>query len=76
MTEYNKRNRSFAAEWDQQDGILIAWPNMGTDWARLIDEVTACYVEITRAILQDEDERVVIITNDPTEVRSALGPDE
>ena len=70
----SKRNRCFAAEWDQQDGILISWPNMGTDWARMIDEVTACYVEITRAILNDEDERVIIVANDPEEVRSALGP--
>ena len=69
----DKRNRSFAAEWDQQDGILIAWPNPGTDWARMIDEVTACYVELTHAILKDEDERVVIVANDPTEVRDALG---
>lgn len=70
-----KRNRCFAAEWDQQDGILLAWPNMGTDWAPMIDEVTACYVEITRAILEDEDERVVIVANDLEEVRQALGPD-
>ena len=75
MYQDNKRDRSFAAEWDKQDGILIAWPNMGTDWADMIDEVTACYVEITRAILEDEDERVLIVANDETEVRSALGPD-
>ena len=71
----SKRNRAFAAEWDCQDGILIAWPNMGTDWAQMIDEITACYVEITRAILEDEDERVLIVANDPDEVRTALGPD-
>ncbi len=75
MYQDNKRDRSFAAEWDKQDGILIAWPNMGTDWADMIDEVTACYMEITRAILEDEDERVLIVANDETEVRSALGPD-
>ncbi|MBQ1746092.1 MAG: agmatine deiminase family protein, partial [Muribaculaceae bacterium] len=71
----SKRNRAFAAEWDCQDGILIAWPNMGTDWAQMIDEITACYVEITRAILEDEDERVLIVANDPDEVRTALGSD-
>ena len=68
----SKRNLCFAAEWDQQDGILIAWPNCGTDWAPMIDEVTACYTEIARAILQD-DERLVIVANDPEEVRQALG---
>ena len=70
----SKRNRSFAAEWDCQDGILIAWPNAGTDWAYMLDEVTACYVEMARAILND-DERLVIVANDADDVRSALGPD-
>ena len=52
-----KRNRVFAAEWDSQEGILIAWPHAGTDWAYMLDEVTACYVEIAHAIL-DDDERL------------------
>ena len=68
------RNRSFAAEWDPQDGILIAWPHAGTDWAYMLDEVTACYVELARAILQD-DERLLIVAPDADEVKSALGPD-
>ena len=68
----SKRNCSYAAEWDPQDGVLIAWPHAGTDWAYMLDEVTACYVEIVRAILQD-DERVVIVAPDGDEVRDALG---
>lgn len=67
------RNRSFAAEWDQQDGILIAWPHVGTDWDYMLDEVTACYVEIARAILADDDERLVIVAPDAQEVKDALG---
>ncbi|MBR5170984.1 MAG: agmatine deiminase family protein [Muribaculaceae bacterium] len=70
----SKRNRSFAAEWDPQDGVLIAWPHVGTDWAYMLEEVTACYVEIARAILQD-DERLVIVAPDADDVRSALGDD-
>ena len=66
------RNRSFAAEWDPQDGILIAWPHAGTDWAYMLDEVTACYIEMTHAIL-DDDERLVIVAPDADEVREALG---
>ena len=68
------KNRSFAAEWDCQDGILLSWPNAGTDWAYMLDEVTACYVEIVHAILED-DERLVIVTNDVDDVRNSLGPD-
>ena len=69
----SKRNRSFAAEWDCQDGILIAWPHAGTDWAYMLDEVTACYVQLIQAILQD-DERLVIVAPDADEVRAAIGP--
>lgn len=69
----SKRNRSFAAEWDEQDAILIAWPHVGTDWAYMLDEVTACYVELSHAILQD-NERLVIVAPDANEVRQALGP--
>ncbi len=69
----SKRNRSFAAEWDCQDGILIAWPHAGTDWAYMLDEVTACYVEIAKAILDDDDERLVIVAPDADEVHTALG---
>lgn len=67
-----KRNRSFAAEWDQQDGILIAWPHTGTDWAYMLEEVTACYVQLARAIL-DDDEQLVIVAPDAQEVKDALG---
>lgn len=74
MFQNNKRNRSFAAEWDQQDGVIIAWPHAGTDWAYMLDEVTACYVELSKAILQD-DERLLIVAPDGDEVRDALGPD-
>jgi len=70
----SKRNLSFAAEWDYQDGVLISWPHAGTDWAYMLDEVTACYVEIARAIL-DDDERLVIIAADAQEVKAALGHD-
>ena len=70
----SKSDRLYAAEWDQQDGILLAWPHAGTDWAYILDEVTACYVEISRAVLQD-DERLVIVAPDEEEVRQGLGPD-
>ena len=70
----SKSNCSYAAEWDPQDGVLITWPHAGTDWAYMLDEVTACYIEMAHAILQD-DERLVIIASDPDDVRAALGDD-
>jgi agmatine/peptidylarginine deiminase len=74
MFPNNKRNRSFAAEWDPQDGVIIAWPHAGTDWAYMLDEVTACYVEMVRAILSD-DERLVIVASDAADVRESIGED-
>ena len=70
-----KRNRSFATEWDQQDGVILSWPHAGTDWAYMLDEVTACYIEMARAILSDDDERLVIVASDADDVRAALGQD-
>ena len=70
----SKNNRSFTTEWDNQDGILIAWPHAGTDWAYMLDEVTACYVEMARAILED-DERLVIVAPDADDVKASLGQD-
>ncbi len=74
MFPNNKRNRSFASEWDQQDGVIIAWPHAGTDWAYMLDDVTACYVDIVRAILED-DEQLVIVAPDAEDVHNALGND-
>ena len=65
--------RFMPAEWHQQDGILIAWPHLGTDWAGMIDEVTGCYIGLARAIARHE--RLLIVAPDPEEVRSALGED-
>ena len=70
----SKNNHSFATEWDNQDGILIAWPHAGTDWAYMLDEVTSCYVEMARSILED-DERLVIVAPDADDVKASLGQD-
>jgi len=67
-----KRNRSFAAEWDPQDGVLIAWPHPGTDWAYMLEQVTMCYTDMVLNILED-DERLVIVTADAQEVKDTLG---
>ena len=65
--------RFMPAEWYRQDGILIAWPHLGTDWADMIDEVAQCYACLARAISQQE--RLLIVAPDPDEVRQFLGED-
>lgn len=61
----------FPAEWEQQDAIILTWPNEATDWAYILDEVTECYVNIARAIIKDED--LIIVTCDIEETKSQLG---
>ena len=31
--------RRLPAEWEEQDGVLLAWPHDGTDWAGDLDSV-------------------------------------
>ena len=31
----------FPAEWYPQSGIQLTWPHEATDWAYMLDEVTA-----------------------------------
>lgn len=38
------------AEWSAQDGILIAWPHAGTDWAANLAEVETTYAALLAAI--------------------------
>lgn len=59
----------FAAEWSQQQAVLIAWPHAGTDWAYMLDQVTDCYNQLARAILPHA--RLVIVAPD-TEVPKKL----
>ncbi len=31
------------AEWEPQDAILLTWPHRHSDWASMLEEVTALY---------------------------------
>lgn len=58
------------AEWEEQDGILLAWPHEDTDWAYMLDDVTACFTEIAKTIA--EEEKVVIVAPDVEIPKSIL----
>lgn len=51
-------NPRFPAEWEVQDGVLLAWPHEGTDWAYMLDDVRPVFAEIIRRITRFE--RVVL----------------
>jgi agmatine/peptidylarginine deiminase len=42
--------RRFPAEWETQDGVLLAWPHEGTDWAPWLTAVEQSYVALVAAI--------------------------
>jgi len=62
--------RRLPAEWEPQDGILLAWPHEGSDWRPYLDAVEPVFAEIVRQISRFE--RVVVAAPDPEPVRGQL----
>ena len=59
------------AEWENYEAVMIAWPHFATDWADMLDEVTSCYVNLVRAII-DSGLRVLVVTPEVGLVREIL----
>ena len=47
-------NIRLPAEWETQDGVLMAWPHENTDWAYMLDEIRPVFAEIIRHITRFE----------------------
>ena len=47
------------AEWEPQWGVQLTWPHARTDWAPMLDEITATYHEIAREISKRENLLIV-----------------
>jgi agmatine deiminase len=62
--------RRLPAEWEEQDGVLLAWPHEGSDWRPWLDAVEPVFVEIARQISFFEE--VVIVAPDTTQAREKL----
>ncbi len=52
------------AEWEPQDGVLLAWPHDGTDWAANLDDVEGTYVALAAAIARFT--RALVVVADAT----------
>lgn len=59
------------AEWHPQSAVQLTWPHEDTDWAPMLEEVTACFAAIARAIAQRE--HLLIVCRSEAAVRRALG---
>lgn len=58
------------AEWYPQSGIQLTWPHADTDWAYMLEEVEACYLNLAREIAARE--LLLIVTPDPDAVRRQI----
>ena len=70
--EMNKsyKTKYIPAEWEPQDGILLAWPDHDSDWGEALPEVEHTLIEIIRAILRFES--VVIAAPFPQKLLAKL----
>ena len=64
----------FPAEWYPQSAVQVTWPHINTDWADDLEEVTACYVALSREILKRE--KLLVVCNDTGEVEKYFSRDE
>lgn len=56
--------RHLPAEWAEQDGILLAWPHVQTDWLPLLPRIEQVYTELVYQITRFE--HVVLLCNTTT----------
>ena len=54
------------AEWEPQWGVQLTWPHAQTDWAPMLDEITATYEEMAREIAKREHLLIVKHITCPT----------
>ena len=62
MGDNDKAALILPAEWEQQDGVMLTWPQPDSDWAPILAEVEAVYLELIAAICPFE--RVLLVVPD------------
>lgn len=57
-------------EWYPQSAVQLTWPHENTDWGYMLEEVTACFVNIATEILKRQ--KLIIVCNNSEEVKLEL----
>ena len=65
----NNTNR-LPAEWEPQDGVLLAWPHADSDWQPILPQVIPTFLQLTRQISRFE--QVLVATPEPEQVTTQL----
>ena len=55
----NAQTWRLPAEWEPQWGVQLTWPHAQTDWAPMLEEITATYEEMAREIAKRENLLIV-----------------
>ena len=63
-------SRRLPAEWEPQDGVLLAWPHQESDWRPYLASVQPVFARIVAEISRFE--LAIIAAPDPEEVRAEL----
>lgn len=58
------------AEWAEQDFVQLTFPHADSDWADMLDEVEACFIEIAREIAKRQN--LLIVCRSKKELREKL----
>ncbi len=61
---------TLSAEWEEQEMVQLTWPHEETDWAPMLDEITATYIEMAQAI--SKYEKLLIVAPDVEKVKRLL----
>jgi len=60
--------KRFPAEWENQSFLQITFPHANSDWNYLLDEVSACFVEIINVVSKLQD--VLVVCDDIERVKA------
>jgi len=60
----------FPPEWCKQSAIQLTWPHAGSDWDYMLEEVSACFVNLATEILKRQ--RLIILCQNSESVASLL----
>lgn len=55
-----RQERRLPAEWEEQDGVLLAWPHAETDWAPYLPAAEEVYLSIVEAVARFEDVLLIV----------------
>lgn len=63
-----KPAKKLPAEWEKQSFLQLTFPHQESDWSSILDEVTACFVEIIETAARFQD--VLVVCDNVERVKS------